>query len=276
MPELPEVETLVRQIRTKILNHKIVDVTVDNSSLRLINNNSPDIFAKQIIGKSIRKVSRHGKYICLYFDNYSGLVIHLRMSGYFLINDKGKSDNKHVRIQLAFEKNLFLDFIDIRKFATFHYTTNINDYFSNKNLGVDALSNMLTTQYLYGKLNNSRLSIYKSLLNQNILMGLGNIYVNEVLHASRIMPTRLTNNIKYDEVDILIQHTSNILNRAIDFQGTTLIDKSFKNITGDYGNYSKLLKVYGRHDQNCINCNNKIHKIKISGRSVYYCSYCQK
>lgn len=276
MPELPEVHTLLEQIKPKIVHKHIVDFQVTAKGLRLIKPHSQESFLEKIAGKQIIEVKRYGKFMIFILDSDLQIVGHLRMSGR-LVYSAGPFDHEHKRLHIKFADNSFLNFIDVRRFGTFHLVENIDSYKGLQRLGNDALSPSLTSEELYWKFRLTTKNIYSALLSQSIIAGLGNIYVNESLFLSRIHPLAKARKLKILQVTGLLNNIRQLLKAAISFKGTTLIDKTYLDSTGENGNFAKELQVYGREGGLCYNCRkSKIRRIKISNRSVYYCPRCQK
>lgn len=265
MPELPEVETVVRQISPAVTNKKITGLVVHKGGTNMIAPLTTAELESRINNRIVTVVSRVGKFMIFQMDDNAGIVAHLRMSGRLHISDKPISD-KHTRIVIGFE-NSFLNFVDIRRFGTFHFSQNPADYPGLKRLGPDALSGDFNPEYLRQKIKNRKKSIYATLLDQSIVAGLGNIYVNEVLHASGIHPLRIASAISEQEITRIINETSRILTMAINFRGTTLIDNFYKDGKGEYGGFFDKLEVYGKDK-----LNHEVKRIKIGGRSVFYTS----
>ncbi len=273
MPELPEVATVLKQITPAIIDQGIADVKVTPKGERMVAPLTPVSLKKELIGRRIIRVNRHGKFMTFELDNSKKVVAHLRMSGRLLISDMPLK-HLHNRLHIKFENGKYLNFIDIRRFGTFHLVEKGDTYSGLKKLGPDALSVELTKDYLKAKLKGRAKNIYSTLLDQSIVAGLGNIYVNEVLYASRIHPERSAGKVNPAEIEQILEHTARILKMAIAYRGTTLIDKSYMDTEGLYGDFFNMLKVYGKKDTACERCGTKITRLKIGGRSVYLCETC--
>jgi len=273
MPELPEVATVLKQITPAILNQKIADVTVMPKGERMVAPLKPSKLKQELTGKTITSINRHGKFMIFELDNGKKIVAHLRMSGRMLISDKPLK-HLHNRLYLKFENGKYLNFIDIRRFGTFHLVEKGKTYSGVANLGPDALSGELTAAYLKAKLKDRSKNIYSSLLDQSIIAGLGNIYVNEVLYSCKIHPKRYAGKVNLNEIKLILEQVERILNMAINYRGTTLIDKSYADTEGLYGDFFDMLKVYGKKDTACERCGTLITKIRISNRGVYLCETC--
>lgn len=275
MPELPEVETFARQIKPRILNKEISSLVVLPKGERLIGKITRESFNNSIVGQCFLSLNRHGKFLILNLSNSKSIIAHLRMSGRFTITNNHYDEHIHNRLYVKFADNTFLNFIDTRRFATFELIDNIKQSKSLSRLGADAILGEWTALKLKDKLNSHKKIIYKCLLDQSIISGVGNIYANEALFRANISPFRLANSLTNNEIAKLLSCVIDILSTAINFKGTTLLDNSYTDIDGSTGEFHKLLKVYNKEDTQCFNCGSKILREKVSGRSVYYCKKCQ-
>ena len=273
MPELPEVETFVRQLRPLLLGQKISNLHVHEKGLRMISPPDPLLFIKQVTNLTILGLTRQGKFIIMQLENFNQIVIHLRMSGRLIIS-KTILEHTHNRLSLEFASGSFLNFIDIRRFGTFHLSKP-KTYLPLKKIGPDALSELNVTA-LFNKVTKRDKAVYKLLLDQNFIAGIGNIYANEALFDAGINPLRNTKKLKKHELEKLLKSVRNIMQRAIKMKGTTLIDRSYKDSKNENGKFIKMLKVYGRKGKKCVNCQSDIKNLKVGGRSVFFCSKCQK
>lgn len=275
MPELPEVETILSQITPQISGRTITNVSITKKGERLVLPLYPEDVSKNLINNSIQGTERLGKYMMINLSNTGVIVAHLRMSGRFVISE-GKYEHVHNRLALEFDDNSHLNFINIRRFATFRYYQPNQTISEIEKLGPDALTASQHLEQIFLNLSKRNKSIYASLLDQSIIAGIGNIYANEILFLSNLHPERPSNALSKKKIQELLMNTEYILNEAINHKGTTLIDKSFTDINGGYGVFFYKLKVYGKVGEKCQVCKTEIKKLKISGRSVYYCSKCQK
>lgn len=275
MPELPEVQTVVNQIRPFLLQQKIKRLVVTDKGLRMIDPYSPQQLNSMLINKKFAEVHRHGKYLVFSLDDNSKIYGHLRMSGIFQISPR-PLEHVHNRLYLELASSQFLNFIDSRRFGTFHFIQTGKNYTGTAKLGVDALSSNLTIEYLQLKFSKLKKHIYSALLDQTIVAGVGNIYANEILFRSKLHPQMPVNLLSQKQIEALIKNTQQILTDAINYKGTTLIDKSYKDVFGDYGEFSMKLMVYGRVVKPCKICGTPIQRIKLNQRSVYFCPKCQR
>jgi len=293
MPELPEVETVRQDLRAQLLNKKIKSVTVLNPKTV---SGSPEDFNKILSGNFFIDILRRGKLLIFQLkrpDSY--LLTHLKMTGQLIyLSDKskisgghslsshsfekavgGELPNKYTRVIITFADKSHLFFNDLRKFG---YMKLVNqkelDAFILKNYGPEPLGADFVLSDFMAKLKTRRRNIKAVLLDQKIVTGLGNIYVDEVLFASGVRPMRLASSITKIEAGKIYQEIKRILALAIKHRGTTF--SNYVDGKGKRGNFSTELKVYGRGQKNCLVCSNIITKTKIAGRGTHYCSHCQK
>ncbi|MDO8536659.1 MAG: bifunctional DNA-formamidopyrimidine glycosylase/DNA-(apurinic or apyrimidinic site) lyase [bacterium] len=274
MPELPEVETIVRGLSRRITGKKLSRFLVYDKK-RLV---SPRLS----LPKKIVAVRRHGKYIVC--DMTSGLrcLVHLRMTGELLLGeisdsssrarDEGKQKaSKHERARFNFSDGSFLRFIDVRRFGTIEW---LKDGRSLPSLGPDPLSRGFNTKILFAATQKSLRAIKSLLLDQKIIAGIGNIYTDESLWMAKIHPRRESKSLKLAEISRLVKEIKQILREGIKKGGFTLRD--YRRIDGSSGYYQHSRKAYDREDLPCLRCRAKIKRIKVGGRSSYFCARCQK
>lgn len=285
MPELPEVEITKRSLSKQILFKKVVDVTIINPKLRYNLNNQK---LNDLKGKIIKKIKRRSKYMLIFFNDSSILLIHLGMTGrfYFLNRNKKKIDTsfynnkkiiiQHDHLKITFQ-NFELIYNDIRKFGFIKKIDKGNlDYIKHlAKLGCEPLSDKFCFNYLKQKIYNKKTSIKNLLMNQSVVAGLGNIYVNEALYLSKIYPEKIGYLLKDSEILRLIKSIKKILKNAIAAGGSTI--NNYHNSEGKVGSYQGNFKVYDRGGLSCqrTSCKGKIKRIFRSGRSIFYCSKCQ-
>lgn len=266
MPELPEVQTVVTDLRSKILNQKITGVSVF----------CPKIFdpeARLILDQKILDITRRGKYIILKLAN-GFLVVHLRMTGrLFAIDKKPKilqEHNKHLHV--IFElTNQFLLFQDQRKFGKIQFYQTL-DWLEIK-LGPEPLLPDFTVKYL-SEICNSSKQIKALLLDQAKIAGLGNIYVDEVLWQIGVHPQMAACDLSIEKLSLMHHAIQVILQQAIDLQGTTFLSYAFDGTKK--GNFLAYLKVFNRTKLACFRCGTNIIKIKVVQRGTHICPACQK
>lgn len=273
MPELPEVETIKNVLKDNLVGRKImaVEVFVPN----LIEFPSLDFFKEQIKKQTINDVRRRGKWIMVELDDYF-LLSHLRMEGKYNIKKSNAKRNKHEHVIFHLDNNDELRYHDVRKFGKFHLIAKDSVYNVKplSLLGLEPNDLKLTASYLQAKFKNKKVAIKTSLLDQTIIVGIGNIYANEVLFLSKISPLRRVCDLSLNELETIINNIRIVLHEAILNKGTTIKSYSYKE--GLSGSFQTKLLVHGLENKPCPNCQNPIIKIKVGGRGTYYCLNCQK
>ena len=287
MPELPEVEIVKRSLKNKVNHKKIKKIIISNRNLRFkVEKN----FENLLEGRSITSVSRFSKYIILTLDNHNYCLIHLGMSGTLHLIKYKKEERitnlsfyhsknlpkKHNHIKIKFS-NFTIVYNDPRRFGFFKLLNNKKElikYFER--FGPEATSSKFNFKYIKHKFKNKKKNIKNTLLDQNFVSGIGNIYANEILFYSKISPLKLAKKINNKEIIELVKYTKLVLNLAIKFGGSSI--RNFKNTKGGSGLFQNKFKVYDRENKNCSrkNCKGKIIKIFITNRSSFFCKYCQK
>ena len=276
MPELPEVQTVVNGLKSKIKNHKILKFKKFTSRLRYPISNS---LASQIIGCEVINVFRRAKYIIINLSNGKSLIIHLGMSGRIIIlKNKNQKKIKHTHICIFFSKNIILQYIDPRKFGYIFVmsTKTLGTHKFFRELGVEPLSTNMNLSYLQKILLNKKSPIKNIIMNQKYIVGVGNIYASEALFISGIDPLKIGNSLTINESNKLVRAIKNVLKKSIKLGGSSINDHTM--ITGKMGYFQNVLKVYGREGLKCRkrSCKSLIIRIVISQRSTFYCSKCQK
>lgn len=267
MPELPEVETVVRTLEKKIKNKKIIDVDIRYN--KIVTGN-PTTFKKQIINQSFRDFKRRGKYLLFYLDDII-LVSHLRMEGKYYIQKEDVKPTKHTHAVFYLNDGSELWYLDTRKFGRFELFPLDTELKTFKNLGPEPFSNELNLKYVKEYVKNKIIPVKQLLLDQSFIAGIGNIYADEILFRASVNPKTKANKLKDDEIKRLISSTRFILKGAIKSGGTTI--RSFSSLNHVTGRFQQKLKVHTKDI--CSKCGSKIKVIRINGRSTYYCPKCQ-
>lgn len=276
MPELPEIETICQQLQHLIVNSSIIATIMRQKILRWpINPKLPKI----LINYQITSIKRRGKYLLIFCYNqnlnkHGNLIIHLGMSGKLIIANKLDPLQKHDHVDFILDNGMILRYHDARRFGAIIWTH--KDPLTHKlliNLGAEPLEPAIDASYLFNKAANTNLSIKQFIMNNKIIVGIGNIYANEALFAAKIHPKTIAKKLNLCQMEQLLISIRNVLNAAIKQGGTTF--KDFLNPYGQIGNFVNHLKVYGRHNQACLDCNNIINQLNLGQRSTFYCPVCQ-
>lgn len=270
MPELPEVETVKETLKKQILNQKILDVVVNYPNI--IEQPSLEEFIKKIKNQTIVDIKRRGKWLLFELNDYY-LLSHLRMEGKYYIKNFDDEITRHQHVIFKF-KDFELRYNDTRKFGRM-YLLDKKDAYNQKplnELGYEPWDDKLNNSYLKEKYKNKKLPIKTILLDQSIIVGIGNIYADEILYLSKINPYKSCNLLNDEELDNIIKNTKIVLEKAIELGGTTI--KSYTSSEGVHGRFQNELLVHTKAI--CPNCHKMITKVKINGRGTYYCEDCQK
>ena len=272
MPELPEVETVRKALKKKLLNKRIIDVEVFYP--KIVEYPSLEEFKETLIGKKIVDITRYGKWLIFDLDEYY-LLSHLRMEGKYIYRKKGDPIEKHQHVSIIFDDNLDLRYQDVRKFGKMFLVKKEDLYTKTplSKLGLEPWDNKLDTNYLDSKYKNKKLPIKTVLLDQSIITGIGNIYADEILFLSKINPHREASKITKKEKEEIIKNTKLVLEEAIEKGGTTI--RSYTSEEGVTGLFQNDLRVHKRENEKCYKCGTIIKRDKINGRSSYYCPKCQ-
>jgi formamidopyrimidine-DNA glycosylase len=273
MPELPEVETVRLTLRELVLNKKIEEVEVKWPKIIKWPDDVQE-FAVQLKGQTIKEIDRRGKFLIFQLDDYS-LVSHLRMEGKYMVTEIEEEADKHTHVFFTFTDGAQLRYRDVRKFGTMHLFPKGEELTQAplSQLGVEPFSSEFTIDILKRGLTKTTRKIKPVLLDQTIVVGLGNIYVDEALYRAKIHPERKANTLKNKEIKLLHQEIIATLGEAVKQGGSTI--RSYINSQGKIGLFQQQLLVYGKKDEPCQRCGNPIQKIVVGGRGTHYCKKCQ-
>lgn len=270
MPELPEVEITRAGIVDHIINHEITKVIVRNPKLRLP---VPISLANDLSGQRFNKVARRAKYLLLYTNNGT-LILHLGMSGSLRILNESINSGPHDHCDLIFKNGTILRFNDPRRFGLITWTHDDPlDHPLLCNLGLEPLALNCNGDYFYQRSRNRNLAVKSFIMDQRIVVGVGNIYAAESLFLAGIHPLRAAGSIDQNSYSQLANAVRTILTNAIMQGGTTL--RNFHDAAGQPGDFKSFLKVYGRTGQPCVQCHHPILVTRSGQRSTFYCNHCQ-
>lgn len=271
MPELPEVETTRAGLAPHIIGHRIAQIESRVNKLRQTIDQAQ---LKTLIARQLSAIHRRGKYLIIDTDNPTlSLLIHLGMSGSLRIVPLTTPRKSHDHILITLDNTQQLRLHDPRKFGSFLLINPQTPHPLLAHLGVEPLSAEFTGQYLYNSSRNRRSAIKTHLMNQEIIVGIGNIYASEALFLAKIHPNRPANSITLNEAEHLVSHIKTELQRAITLGGTTLRD--FIHPDGTHGYFQQTLQVYGQTGNPCPRCHTPIEKQMIGQRNSFYCPNCQ-
>jgi len=287
MPELPEVETVRRGLIPVMEGQRIAKAIQNRPDLRWP---LPERFVERLTGKRIERIGRRGKYLLLDLDSGEALIVHLGMSGRFLLHTSdsvregatfhqavGSESGKHDHVVLEIEGGNRAVFNDARRFGAMDLwptdTIETHKFFSG--MGPEPLSNSFSGAYLAEAFANRKTSLKAALLDQRRVAGLGNIYVCEALFGAKLSPTRAAGSLTSKEHTRLAKVIREVLATAIDAGGSSLRD--FHGASGELGYFQHAFKVYDREGKRCTRrgCSGTIIRLVQSARSTYYCGTCQ-
>ena len=273
MPEMPEVEQVRKTLAPHIEGKRITSVEVYLD--RLIKHPTVEKFVAGLVGKTIQKVGRKGKYLVLHTGENQKLIVHLRMTGALLAQSSDAPAPAYAKIKFTLTEGITMWFTDIRTFGTLYLVTNDDAYIEGyETLGPEPLSEGFTAAYLAPLAAKSRKPIKTFILDQRVIAGLGNIYADECLALSGILPMRLANTLSQAEIEELCKAVNAVIAQGIKNRGTTFRD--YKDGEGNKGDNQNHLLVYGRKGEPCKKCGAILLGTKIGGRGTVYCEYCQK
>jgi len=291
MPELPEVETIRRDLGV-LIGQKIKALKIFSTKTA---SHPAAFFKKALVSHKLISIGRRGKLLVFSFENGFFLLVHLKMTGQLIFQSPkikivgghslssgsyeksvgGELPNKHTRAVFLFTGGGQLFFNDLRKFGYLKLTDQKGlEKILSSNYGPEPLTKEFTASHLQKMFKSRRTNIKAVLLNQKLIAGLGNIYVDEALFAAKIRPFREANKLKPGEVTKLTKEINKLIKKAIAYRGTTF--NNYVDSRGQKGNFSQFLKVYGRRQENCLVCGHEIVRIKLAGRGTHYCPNCQK
>ncbi|MDO8507085.1 MAG: bifunctional DNA-formamidopyrimidine glycosylase/DNA-(apurinic or apyrimidinic site) lyase [bacterium] len=291
MPELPEVETIKNDLQDKIIGKKIISIFP--LWKEIVKDIPFDAFAGQVEGQKIAAVERRAKNLIIKLSGGLSLLIHLKMTGHFLLSEDSaevsqdgrwiKAENKnltddkqnqYVRIIFRLDNGQMLAMSDLRKFA---YIKLVDDKelktFLDK-YGPEPFDKDFTAEKLGEILSKKKTAIKKVLMDQSQIAGIGNIYADEILWASRVHPLSLANKLPKKDVEAIYKHTKKILSESLKRRGTSTSD--FRDTSGQPGTFGDFRNVYRRTDLPCPVCGGPIRRISLGGRGTHFCPTCQK
>ncbi len=271
MPELPEVETIVRGLRGDLVGRVVNGATV--LWPRTVEPLSPEAFAVRLSGQRIEALDRRGKYIVLKL-NRDYLLIHLRMTGrlYVALPDQVGEADRWLRVRIALDDGRELRFSDARKFGRMHLTAQPEQVLGD--LGPEPLSETFTLDRFHRVLAGRRGAMKPLLVRQSFLAGIGNIYADEALWQAEIHPQRPAHTLTASEIERLYHAIRTVLGEGIDHEGASV--NWYRKPDGSTGEQQDHFRVYGRRGKACPRCGQPIERITLGQRGTYFCPRCQR
>ncbi|KKE79038.1 DNA-formamidopyrimidine glycosylase [Bacilli bacterium] len=274
MPELPEVETIRKTLIPLVSNKTIDKVEVYWPKMVKVPDDV-ERFKLLLQGQTIQRMGRRGKFLLFYLNDVV-LISHLRMEGKYGVVSSAEPIEKHTHVIFTFTNGEDLRYNDVRKFGTMHVYPIGQEFESEplKKLGPEPFDEGFTLDYLYQKLKRTERPIKAVLLDQTVVTGLGNIYVDETLFRAKIHPSKKASHLTKKEVERIRDESIHTLADAVKQGGTTI--RSYVNGQGEMGMFQQELFVYGQENKECKRCGNLILKTKVAGRGTHICPNCQK
>ena len=274
MPELPEIETIKRTLTPLLLGRRILAVKLIKPVVAAYP--APEIFAARLEGATVDNLGRRGKYLLCYLDSGDTLIAHLRMTGRFLYTPAGHPLKPHTHVVFALDNGSELRFSDVRRFGRLWLIpAGEQDTVSGiQKLGPEPLSEACSAAYYRDRLAGRRISIKQGLLDQSVVAGLGNIYVDEALFQAGLHPQRPVGEVSEEKWQALAQAIPHILQKAIENNGTTFRD--YLDGEGNAGRNLPHLNAYGRANQPCLKCGTTMERLVVAGRGTTFCPRCQQ
>jgi formamidopyrimidine-DNA glycosylase len=273
MPELPEVETVVRSLQAVLPGRRIVNVRLGKTDFI----EDPAAFERDLPGSRIRSVRRHGKFLVLALEGSdpatwtSSLLIHLGMTGQIRVDSPQAPVSPHTHVFLALDDGRELRYVDIRRFGKMRLLAGDSPEAPLEKLGLDPLE--ITVDQFIALVKSRRARIKALLLDQTVLRGMGNIYSDESLWRARIHPTRIGAELKPAQLTRLYRAMRDILNEAIRLRGSSISD--YVDADGSPGEFQLRHRAYQRLGKKCFRRDGIIRRAIVAGRSSYYCPACQ-
>ena len=270
MPELPEVETIVRDLRRMVTSATIQKVDIIRPDLIA---GEPDRFAQALAGRRIEEVTRRAKNIVARVGG-ERLIINLGMTGRVLVQEADVAEPNHLGVRFGLADGRRILYQDVRRFGYLEVLPEADWEMRAAALGFEPLSPEFDSQTLHRLTRASRVAIKTWLMDQRRVVGVGNIYASEALFRARISPRKAARRLTKGETERLHLAIREVLEEAINFRGTTLLD--YRDAAGGRGDFSRRLRVYDRSGEPCVTCGTAIRRIVQGGRSTFYCPECQR
>lgn len=272
MPEMPEVETVRKGLIDQVKNKKITHVEIRYQNL--ITGDVSE-FIETVTGAQISDIGRRAKFLLIHLDNGYTIISHLRMEGKYRVSDDRNAIDKHSHAIFTLEDGRMLIYNDVRKFGRMQLwpTNQLDNNKSLLKLGPEPLSKSFTFDNIKPRIIKHRKDIKTVLLDQSVMSGLGNIYVDEVLWQAKIHPETPANHLTDEDIKTIINCSNAEIRTAIESGGSTV--RSYLDANGHKGTMQDLLKVYGKEKTPCPRCGTEIVKIKVGGRGTHFCPNCQ-
>ena len=273
MPELPEVETIRRQLAPALEGRRLKRIEIRDP--RWCDPAPPEAVADALNGRLVEGLGRRGKYLVVSFEDDVHLVMHLRMTGNLLLVPADADEPGHLRVVMGLDDGRRLLFVDVRRFGTGDVLLGsdaLAEFFASR-LGVEPLSSDFTAEALRALARGRRQPVKAFLLTQERVAGVGNIYADEALFRARIHPLRPGGTLKRPQVEALRDAVVETLEAGIDAKGASIDD--YRHVDGAEGSFQDRFLVHTREGEPCPRCGTTIRKLRAAGRGTYVCPRCQ-
>jgi len=267
MPELPEVETIRRQLEKEIINKRIKEVLIKDR--RLIKGVSSNVFKSKAEGAYFKKILRRGKVLILQIKKNSFIIFHLRISGWIMLS---KNIEEFSRVIFKLSNNNMLEFCDQRALGEIRLVDDWHSLPIVKKMGPEPFD--LKREEFIGLFKARRTKIKPLLMDQSFLAGVGNAYAQEAVFCAGVNPQKGADSLREEELNKIYDCLIGILKESLNKKGSSL--DTYRQLNGAPGGYAPLLRVYGRKDKPCFRCGYSIERKVIGGRGTYFCPHCQK
>lgn len=268
MPELPEVETIKRDLSVKIKGRKIRRVQIkDGFVLRT----PPAVLKKALEGARIASIDRRGKALMIFLSNGRILTVQLMMTGQLIVDDP---IDRHTRVVIDFDDGGCLLYKDQRRFGQLRVFERLDQFEHIRHLGPEPLGGDFSPSFLYEGTRGRRRPIKTLLLDHTFVAGIGNIYACELLFRAGVSPLRAASSLTKAEADRIHQETVAVLKEAIRNRGSSM--RNYRDASGQQGRFKRLIRVYARENEACLRCRAVVKRVIQAGRSTFFCPGCQK
>jgi formamidopyrimidine-DNA glycosylase len=269
MPELPEVETIKNDLLCQIVGRRFTGVRLFWD--KIVRHPLPDEFRHRLAGQNIRDIRRRGKYLLFHLSNGEVLILHLKMSGFLLLQPSSEEPNPYTRAIFYLDNDAELRFCDRRKFGTIWLVKDESEIIGK--LGPEPLDHSFNTEVLGRMLRQHSMPVKALLCDQNIIAGIGNMYADEALFAAQIHPLRKAKDLSREEVKRLYKAIRQVLHSGIEQSGASV--DTYQRPNGELGTAHFLFKVAHRKNKLCYNCRTPLERTVVRGRGTYFCPKCQ-
>ena len=273
MPELPEVETVRMSLLDRVVGRQIVNLRLGYFP-GVIGTESLDTVRARVVARQFRAIRRRGKYLFFDLDDETSIIVHLRMTGKLSLVPSNNAELRHQRLAFELDNDSDLRFSDQRKFGRVLHMHPVDTARLDERIGIEPLGANFTSEWLHNRLVRRTGKIKAVLLDQGLIAGLGNIYVDEALFLAGVHPERTANTLSSHELTRLVDAIRNVLLAALARRGTTF--SSFEDADGQSGGYGENLQVYGKGGKaHCLVCAGPLLRLTVGGRGTSYCPACQ-